>query len=97
MTDMPAIIYDQTHIDWLVDLATELELSTPADRRLLLRDVVLSSGGTLTEPRPGWGPLCFEIAIAGVVSHSTDFDSAIAEWIKAAMRVAQAHQEDIAS
>jgi hypothetical protein len=85
---LPAAIYDQTHLDWLVHRATEMEVLDTKARRDMARDIVVSSGGTLIEPRPRWGPVNYELSIAGIVAHGNDLDTAISAWIKAAIRAA---------
>lgn len=50
------------------------------------RAAITTHGGTLLEPRPGWGPLEYELTLIGVQANGTTLAEALRTWCKRARR-----------
>lgn len=68
--------------------ATELRATNPAIRRERVRSAIMQTGGTLIDNQheSNWGPVNTELSLMGMYHSGSDFDEAIANWIKASMR-----------
>lgn len=78
-----------------LDLATDLELMPTEDRLRATWSAVIETGGTFVTPQPNrnWGPHQAELTLLGVSHHGNSAAEAVANWIKAVIRMARAAQE----
>lgn len=88
-----------TDIDTLnrlrLDLASELEMLSPAARVTAMDEACERTGGSFIRRRANdhWGSPWCEIAVLGVSANGDGEDDAIKAWIKASLRIAEGLEE----
>ena len=75
-------------------LAHQIMALTGPDRTAAAEAAVIHHGGTLVPAMPGgsWGPHYAEISLLGISHTGDSVETAVANWIKAALR-SEAHME----
>ena len=79
--------FGETVMDWREELALTLDALSTAERRMMMRDTVIATGGVWNVPparQCGVGRI--EILLGGICGFGDCVDEAIAEWVKAVFR-----------